>query len=58
MSNIEDMTQISKEVQNNYDLNLNEIIYNLFEKDLTITVEISKDSKFSSQMKDKLLREF
>jgi len=57
-SKISELSELAKEVQRLSNVNVTEMIYNLYEKEIDFTLEISMDVKFSSSLKDRLLNWF
>jgi len=57
-SHISELSEVARHVQQLSNVNIMEMIYNLYEKNIEFTLEISNDPKFASQMKDKILSEF
>jgi hypothetical protein len=57
-SKISEIAENARQVQQLSNVNIMEMIYNMYEKDIEFTLEISNDPKFAGQIKERILSEF
>ncbi|MFA6088230.1 MAG: hypothetical protein WC755_00070 [Candidatus Woesearchaeota archaeon] len=57
-TNAQELCEVARKVQQLSNINIMEMIYNLYENNINISLEISSDPKFASTLKDRFMGEF